>query len=735
MKNIKPTITPERIATSPSLLGTPPLDVTFAPTGRFAIFRGPDVNDRERFNLYRVDLETLAQSLWLDSRVLKETTSDVSQLSAEERAQRERQRDFSHGISSYLWRPRREQILVPIDGQAFLVSTRELEGGTEIAPQALCPTDSRQLGFAWSPSGRYLSFVRNRDLFYTAVHAIDEGSPTITEIRITQDASETVQSGLPDYLAAEEMHRFTGHWWSRDESKIFFTRTDESAVEVSHRLEIDAGGVRTIAQRYPYAGAQNPTVELWSYELNSGQSRCLYSTQDADEYLARVYPLESGLMVLIQDRLQQSLSYRLIAHDGEFANSRCLFVERSDTWVNLTNDFLPVAGRFITTDESLGSRQILEFGLDGEITRYNSVTHISGLLHADEQRIIATGWQSQPTENHLYVISRDSGKCLQVTSTDAWHDLTIDETGKHYIDRSSSQSEPLRIEHAALPTSAGESVQTPKIIYSQLQDTDHPYTSLMDSHIAGTIGHLQTEDGTELYYRITPPAALADDETFPVILYVYGGPGAQKVRNEWNPLLNQMFAQHGFGVFELDNRGSTNRGRMFEAPLYQTMAGVEIQDQLQIFNVLEGTPWVDIKRVGVFGHSYGGYMTLMLMCRSDDRFAAGVAVAPVCDWSLYDSHYTERYMNKPELNPDGYKAGNVLTHLERLNKPLLLMHGMADDNVLFTNSTMIMAELQRLNKSFELMTYPGAKHSMQESTVTIHRFNQILRFFRTELAS
>ncbi|NKB97932.1 MAG: alpha/beta fold hydrolase [Pseudomonadales bacterium] len=733
MKNSKPTITPERLAASPSLLGTPPADMSFAPGGRFAVFRGPDITDRERFNLYRVDLETMEQSVWLDSRMLRETTSDVSELSAEERAQRERRRDFSHGISSYLWRPESEQILLPIDGQAFLVSTAQLSGATELVPQMLCPRNSRQLGFSWSKTGRFLSFVRNRDLHFLDVPRDGENSQPI-EVRVTSDASETVQNGLPDFLAAEEMHRFTGHWWSPDEKKIFYTRTDESGVAISHRLEIDAGGARTVPQRYPFAGAQNPSVELWCYELDSGKTRCLYTTVDADEYLARVYPLENGVMVLIQDRLQHSLTYRLIPPDSDLTNSPCVFSETSETWVNLTDDFLQVDGTFITTDESLGTRQIVEFGVDGETRRYDGITHTSAVLHADEHRVIATGWQESPTENHLYVFQRDSGKCHQVTTRKAWHDLTIDFTGQYYIDRLSSQDEPLRIEYAALPH-VDEQETSPRTIYSQKEDPNHPYASLMETHIAGTIDHLGAEDGHELYYRVTPPTDMKEGERYPVILYVYGGPGAQKVRNEWNPLLNQMFAQHGFGVFELDNRGSTNRGRDFEAPLYQGMGDVEVRDQLLIFDVLANVPWADKSKVGVFGHSYGGYMSLLLMCQADDRFAAGVAVAPVCDWSLYDSHYTERYMSTPELNADGYLAGNVLSHLEKLNRPLLLMHGMADDNVLFTNSTMIMAELQRLNKSFELMTYPGAKHSMQETTVTVHRFNQILRFFAAEFGS
>ena len=214
---------------------------------------------------------------------------------------------------------------------------------------------------------------------------------------------------------------------------------------------------------------------------------------------------------------------------------------------------------------------------------------------------------------------------------------------------------------------------------------------------------------------------------------MYGGPGPQKARKDWGTLLVQMFTQQGFGVLELDNRGSGNRGIGFEAPIYRQMGTVEVDDQVAGLQVLHACPWADLERVGVFGHSYGGYMTLMCLTRASQHFRAGVAVAPVSDWQLYDSHYTERYMGLPQENATGYSESNVLTHLPALQAPLLLMHGMADDNVLFTHSTKIMSRLQQLGKPFELMTYPGAKHSMQERDVSIHRYNMILDFFRRTL--
>jgi dipeptidyl-peptidase-4 len=207
----------------------------------------------------------------------------------------------------------------------------------------------------------------------------------------------------------------------------------------------------------------------------------------------------------------------------------------------------------------------------------------------------------------------------------------------------------------------------------------------------------------------------------------------QRVRNEWSPLLLQLLAAHGYGVLELDNRGSGNRGRRFEAPIHRRLGDVEVQDQLRGAAFLRGLDWVDPDRIGIFGHSYGGYMALMCLLKAPDVFRAAAAVALVTDWSLYDTHYTERYLGTPAENPEGYRASSVFPYLDDLRGRLLLIHGMADDNVLFTHSTRLYRELQARNLAFEMMAYPGSKHSLQERDVSIHRFNLILNFFGRSL--
>ncbi len=700
-------LTPSRLFSAPPLTGSAPQNLKFTPDGRALTYLRAGADDRERMDLWRIDLETNTHTLWVNGAELG-AGEDIAALTAEERAERERRRRFHHGVTDYDWHPDGRRLLLPVEGRALL-----LEPGGD--PSWLCPPETRQSGFTLDASGRQLSYVRAGDLYVWDIEGM-------CETRLTSDASPTLTNGLPDFLAAEEMHRFTGHWWSNDGRYLVYSKVDESPVAVSYRLEMEADGARTIEQRYPYAGAANPHVELWVVDLSTQTHRLLWQEGPEAAYLARVTTGADYAIVQTQDRLQQNLTYtRISLADG---SARELHREHAETWINLTDDLkLLDDGRFIFTSEQSGTRQLC-LHRDGSVECLPSPTHINGVLACHGDSVYVTGWQEDPTENHLFRLR--AGQVDQLTESSGWHDLVVDDACERYLDRFSSPTDLVEIRVGSL---GGE--DAPRVIHSETIDSDHPYWPYAAHHVQSTFGEVVAADGQRLCYRLTPPAEI--DGKHPTIVYVYGGPGAQKVRRDWGTLLVQMFAQHGFGVLELDNRGSTNRGRTFEAPIYRQLGEVEVADQVAGLAVLEAQPWADLERVGVFGHSYGGYMTLMCLCKAAPHFAAGAAVAPVSDWRLYDSHYTERYMGLPEDNADGYRAANVLPHLENLQAPLLLMHGMADDNVLFTNTTMLMGALQDLGKPFELMTYPGAKHSMQEPSVSIHRFDMILDFFSRRL--
>ena len=264
-------------------------------------------------------------------------------------------------------------------------------------------------------------------------------------------------------------------------------------------------------------------------------------------------------------------------------------------------------------------------------------------------------------------------------------------------------------------------------------DADHPYTPYLSSHLAWTYGQLDAGDGTMMDYRVLKPSGLGPGETAPAINLVYGGPHAQRVINRWGNLFAQMLADKGFVVFQLDNRGAGNRGTAFENTLYRAMGTVEVMDQATGTRWLAEQPFVDAERIGVYGWSYGGYMTLHMLMQNPELYASGVSGAPVTDWRFYDTAYTERYMGMPQVNTEAYDLGGVFAHTDKLDDPLLVIHGMADDNVIFQNTVKLIDDLQKKGKSFELMTYPGEKHGFRAKTSRLHRDQLIVDFFERTL--
>jgi dipeptidyl-peptidase-4 len=269
-------------------------------------------------------------------------------------------------------------------------------------------------------------------------------------------------------------------------------------------------------------------------------------------------------------------------------------------------------------------------------------------------------------------------------------------------------------------------------------DQDHPYFPYLDNHIRPEFGVIEAEDGQAMHYRLYKPADFDASKKYPVIIDVYGGPLAQRVTKSWgvrNGFWHQYMAQRGYAIFSLDNRGSGNRGTAFEFPLYHEFGDIELRDQLAGVDFLKQLGWVDAKRIGIFGWSYGGYMTLIALMKAPGVFAAGVSVAPVTDWRLYDTHYTERYLGAPAENEKGYHESNVFPYVDGLSGDLLIVHGMADDNVLFTHSTKLFQDLQEKQIPFEMMNYPGHKHSISGTNVRIHLYEAMDAFFDRTLGA
>ena len=432
-------------------------------------------------------------------------------------------------------------------------------------------------------------------------------------------------------------------------------------------------------------------------------------------------------MLAVQNRAQNRLRIKVIPSGESVAG--LLHEESCDTWINLNDNFTALGeADYLWTSERDGFSHLFRHR-DGRLEQLTAgAGHIEKILHANGERALVSGWFETPTERQLYRIALDNGDMSQLTGP-GWHDLSMSRDGRTLIDCCSDLADPGEIRSSRDDGPFRTLLRTPV-------DGNHPYRDYLDNHSTPTLGSLEAEDGQLLHFRLTQPLSDAGDAPksgFPLIVWVYGGPGAQIVRNAWPPATLQLFSQNGFGVLELDNRGTAHRGRAFEKPLFRRLGDAEVLDQVAGARHAAGLDWVDGSRIGVFGHSYGGYMTLMCLCRAPELFRAGVSVAPVTDWRLYDTHYTERYLGHPDDNAEGYEASSVFPWLDGLRGKLLVMHGMADDNVLFAHTVKLQHELQKRHIPFELMTYPGSKHALQERDVSIHRFNLILDFFRRNL--
>lgn len=731
-------LTIERMFAAPGLSGPSLRSPRISPDGRLVTYLLGKSDAQGQLDLWAYDIARGKHRMLVDSASF---VVDGRAISAEEEQRRERQRSSAfRGIVEYYFAADSRHLLVPLGGDLYVY---DLDAASADAVRRITATASYETDARFSPRGRYVSFVRDRNLI---VHDLQTGDETA----VTADGGGTVSFAMAEFIAQEEMGRRTGYWWSPDDRHIAYTRVDESPIEAVERFAIGADGISVVTQRYPAAGTSNAHVELFVAEMRDPESVVEIDLgRDPDFYLARVdwFPDGESLVVQKQSRDQRVLT--LLAADVRSGKTEQLLRESAPAWVDIHDElvFLEDSPRFIWASSRSGFRHLYLYENDGRLVRplTNGEWSVIGngftpaMLGVDEQRgtVYFMGNIDTPLERHLYSVSLEGSEPVRLTEGGGWHSVTLSEDTRVLLD---SFSTPDRPPSVAVRSISGESLG--EMISNDLDD-DHPYAQYLDEHLPTEYGTLQAPDGQTLYYQIVKPRDLVPGRKYPVIIDVYGGPGSQKVRRAWGSsarsnsgFFRQFLAQSGYIVFTLDNRGTGFRGVEFETALHRRIGNVEVEDQVAGVEFLKSLPFVDPQRVGIFGWSYGGYMALMCAMKAPDSFAAAVAGAPVVDWRLYDTHYTERYMGTPQDNAEGYAASNVLSHAEGLKGELLIIHGMADDNVLFTNSTALFKRLQDLGKPFQIMAYPGSKHGLLRFPKTgPHAYAMVKRFFDQALAA
>ncbi|MFW5708879.1 MAG: DPP IV N-terminal domain-containing protein [Chloroflexota bacterium] len=670
--------------------------------------------------LYTLDLQTGERHLVLeppDGGVQEEN------LSPEEILRRQRERMLAVGVTHFERAEKADRLLIPLEKDLYVHDI-----GSGQTSQVQIKESDRILSPHISPDGEWIAYVEDAEIHIVSVNG---GSAR----QLTTGAADTGRTnGLAEYIAQEEMGRSAGFWWSPDSAYIAYTEVDETHIplyRIMHQGKDTVGPEAQEDHRYPFAGAQNAVVKLAVISREGGDPVWMDLDFSEEIYIARVFWWPDGTLgaqLLNRDQTQLDL----VRFELRTGARHLIHRETSGYWVNLRrcHFYLLEDGRFVWASERSGFNHLYLYSSTGELVRQLTsgdwcVDDIEG-VDDGAGYVYFTGNFSHPTEKQLYRVSLDASSMEAVTNKPGTHDIAMSQSSSCAVDVFSSVTQAPQI--SILRLSEGNTIHS-------LHTPDDPR---LDDYVlpAPEIVTLKSRDGVLLYGAIYRPPSDYGEGPFPTIVHVYGGPGPQMVANDWKStaaMQIQYLCQQGFLVFRLDNRGSARRGITFEGAIRHRMGSIEVQDQVDGVRWLVEKGLTDRERVGIFGWSYGGYMSLMSMMRAADTFKVAVAGAPVTHWDGYDTCYTERYMGPPQTNPEGYAVSSVIAHVEGLSGKLLIIHGMLDENVHFRHTARLINALNRARKRYDVLLFPDERHMPRNPVDRVYLNERIADYFLQNL--
>ncbi len=580
-----------------------------------------------------------------------------------------------------------------------------------------------------SPDNDKVAFVKDNNLFVL-------GLTDKNLIQVTQDGEwNKIINGAADWVYEEEFSMAKAFEWSPDGKKIAFIRFDETQVPEFNMQTWGKLYPEDYRFKYPKAGEKNAEVSIHIFDLSSGNTVKVDAGQDKDIYLPRIYWANSSnnLAFLRVNRLQNAID--LMYADANSGQSKVVVKEEAKTYVDLDyNDdfrFLEKNQGFIRTSEQDGFKHIYHHGNDGKLIRQitSGNWEVTNLIGIDEQakKIYYVSTEVSPLERNLYVINMDGKGKKLLTPQKGTHSINMSRDFKYYIANFTDANTPLQV---TLNTAAGKLVKV-------LEDNAELKQKLTSyAYSPKEFFSFNTIDGTSLNGYMIKPADFDPAKKYPVLMYVYGGPGSQNVTNAWGGTRDwwhQHLASEGYIVACIDNRGTGARGRDFKHVTYANLGKFETEDQIAGAKHLASMSYVDASRIGIWGWSYGGYMSSLALMKGNDVFKSAIAVAPVTTWRYYDTIYTERYLQTPQLNPSGYDDNSPITHVNKLKGNLLLIHGTGDDNVHFQNAVDLADALIKADKQFETMFYPNRNHGISGGNTTWHLYQLMTDFIKRKL--
>jgi dipeptidyl-peptidase-4 len=562
---------------------------------------------------------------------------------------------------------------------------------------ALTQTPEAERDPKLSPDNRYVSFRRGPDLY-----TLEIASKIVS--RLTRTGSETLLNGQADWVYPEELDLDTAHWWAPDSRSIAYLQFDTSREPVFPQVSLlNARGVLE-PERYPKAGDPNADVRLGVVSPDGGPTKWIDLGDPRNNLLARIVWTPDSKAILAErlNRVQNRLD--LLLADSASGVSHSILNEEDPQWINvkLAPRFLASGKQFLWASERAGFRHLYLYDVEGKLEKQltSGNWQVDDIAGIDEKgrRVFYTSTEESPAERQLYSVALDGTNKRRISKAEGTHSISFAPDAAYYLD-----------DYSSLKTAPTRTICKPDGSTLRIfRNAERAAYDILPTEIV----QLKASDGTPLYARMIKPDGFEAGKKYPAIVIVYGGPGAQYALNRWTGATwDQALAHKGFVIWQLDNRGSTGRGHAFEAAIYRDMGSHELADQKEGINYLVAQGFVDPGRIGLYGWSYGGFMTLYTITHAPGLIKAAIAGAPVTNWRNYDSIYTERYMGLPEENEKGYTQSAVSRSAEGLQGTRLLMiHNIEDDNVHFQNSVQMAEALEKAGKQFYMMVYPQKTH-------------------------
>lgn len=600
-----------------------------------------------------------------------------------------------------------------------------IQYGKETAKQ-LTSTKDEEKNPTLSPDGKYIAFTRNNDLY-----AVDVA--TGQEVRYTNDGTDVIYNGWSSWVYFEEIlgrpTQYKAFWWAPDSKRIAFMRFDDTKVPMFPINGSTGQHGYTEKTRYPKAGDPNPEVRVGFVPVTGGTVTWADFNEKDDQYFGTPYWSYDGSSLMVQwmNRGQDNLKFFSV--NPATGSKKEIYDEKQSSWVDLDYDgrieYLQDKKHYILKSDKTGWAHFYLYNLDGKLI--NPITsgkwQVTDLEHVDEKNkvIYFTARKEASTRKDFYRVNYNGKNLKRLTFGDYTHQVQISPNGKYFITTYSNVSTPQK---RTLLDNTGK-------IIKELGDSKSADFAQYNFGKTEMIT-IPTDDGYQLPAVITYPTDFDQNKKYPVIMSIYGGPNAGTVTNTWKGTASQWWANEGIIQIAVDHRASGQFGKEGVALMHRNLGKWEMKDYTTAARWLKAKSWVDNKKLLITGHSYGGYMTCMALTMGADDFDFGIAGAPVTSWELYDSHYTERFMDTPQENPEGYKNGSVLTYVDKYKGLLRIMHGDMDDNVHMQNTIQLIDKLQNANKHFELMIYPGGRHGWG-GVKTPHDKAERIRFYYDHL--